>query len=391
MNTKPVLSPKLRFSEFNDSWTPKLLGDVVTSKSQKYNSEKESKSFKCIELEHLGSGNGELLGYSDSSKSGSIKNKFSDGDVLFGKLRPYLRKYFLANFDGVCSSEIWVLKGIDITNEYLYQIIQTDKFMESVNKSSGSKMPRADWGIVSSSAIEIPSLPEQQKIASFLKAVDTKIEQLTKKKTLFEQYKKGVMQKIFNQEIRFKDENGNEFPEWEVQALGDVSEITMGQSPNSNSYNSENIGMPLIQGNADISHRKTNPRNWTSEPTKLCKIGDLIVTVRAPVGAVAKSIHDACIGRGVCSIRNNKKTDIEFLYQFLLDYELKWGSIEQGSTFTAVSGSEIKKIAIKVPSKKEQTKIANFLTSLDFKIEHTNTLLEKTKLWKKGLLQQLFV
>ena len=127
---------------------------------------------------------------------------------------------------------------------------------------------------------------------------------------------------------------------WENKRLGDVTIITMGQSPSSSSYNENGIGSYLIQGNADIKNRKSSPRQWTSEPTKFCDIGDTLMTVRAPVGAIAKSTHHACIGRGVCSIKP-KNLDNEFLYQFLLSYESKWKALEQGSTFTAVNGNDI--------------------------------------------------
>ena len=198
------------------------------------------------------------------------------------------------------------------------------------------------------------------------------------------------MQKIFSQELRFKDENGNDFADWEVKKLGDVAEVIMGQSPNSTSYNTEGIGKLLIQGNADIFNRKSNPRNWTNEPTKECDIGDIVLTVRAPVGGVAKSLHDACIGRGVCAIRNKTGNALEFLYQFLLDYEPKWVRLEQGSTFTAVSGADIRTIEISIPQHEEQTKIANFLTTIDEKINQQQSQIEKVSHYKKGLLQQMF-
>ncbi len=199
------------------------------------------------------------------------------------------------------------------------------------------------------------------------------------------------MQKIFSQELRFKDDNGEEFAEWEEKKLGEICVIIMGQSPSSTSYNTDKIGIPLIQGNADIQNRFSFPRNWTTEKTKECKIGDLILTVRAPVGAVAKSMHNACVGRGVCAVRNNSSSNLEFIYQFLLDYETKWGSLEQGSTFTAVSGVEINKIKISTPNLAEQTKIANFLSAIDEKINQCGVQIEKMEGWKKGLLQRMFV
>jgi type I restriction enzyme, S subunit len=111
--------PQLRFKGFEGEWENSKFGEIATNKSGKFNPAKENNFIKCIELEHLGTENGQLLGFIDGNNSGSIKNKFNEGDVLFGKLRPYLKKYLQAPFEGVCSSEIWVLKGIKITNSFL--------------------------------------------------------------------------------------------------------------------------------------------------------------------------------------------------------------------------------------------------------------------------------
>jgi type I restriction enzyme S subunit len=187
-------------------------------------------------------------------------------------------------------------------------------------------------------------------------------------------------------QLRFKGFEG----EFLFRKLGDISNVVMGQSPDSKSYNENGEGLYLIQGNADIKNRVSYPRQWTNNPTKVCEVGDLILTVRAPVGAVAKSIHNACIGRGVCAIRNLNQYSIEYIYQFLLDFETKWGNLEQGSTFTAVSGNDIKSIKIPIPNLPEQEKIASFLSSVDEKIRQLTrkaTLLEQ---YKKGVMQQLF-
>jgi len=186
--------------------------------------------------------------------------------------------------------------------------------------------------------------------------------------------------------LRFSDFNY----EWTTDTLNSISNLNMGQSPNSSSYNQDEIGMPLIQGNADITNRKSKPRQWTTEPTKLCDDGDLIMTVRAPVGYISKSIHNACIGRGVCSIKPKGNNSIEFIYQFLLGYEKDWRRLEQGSTFTAVNSNDIKSIKLSFPSLPEQQKIADFLTSVDKRIE----LLEKKKTlletYKKGVMKKIF-
>ena len=175
--------------------------------------------------------------------------------------------------------------------------------------------------------------------------------------------------------------------EWKVMRLGEVSKITMGQSPKSKSYNENQKGIPLIQGNADCKNRKTSPRLYTTEITKICNIGDIIMTVRAPVGAISNSLHNACIGRGVCAIKfiNNNN----YLYHFLVNYENKWEKYSQGSTFTAVNNSDIKNLKIPLPPLKEQQKIAEILTTWDSVISKQEELIKTKEKLKKGLMQKL--
>jgi type I restriction enzyme S subunit len=396
--------PKLRFKEFNETWLKSDLGEKVNSISSG-------------KIKPLDAGNYNV--YGSTGIIGKSHEYSHDGDYLLvarvganaGMINRVSGKY------GVTDNTLVVNLKADILVPFC------EGFLTKFNLNKlifGSGQPLITGGLLKSIKISFPTLPEQQKIASFLSAVDEKIQQLTRKKELLEQYKKGVMQQLFclhydssdsgdghdglsnqgNQknhsksqcrQLRFKDENGKAYPKWEEKRLGEVALVNMGQSPDSNSYNNQSIGMLLIQGNADISGRVTNPRQWTSEPTKKCEIGDLILTVRAPVGSISKSLHNACIGRGVCSVKNNKTSNIEYLYQFLLDYEGKWKRIEQGSTFTAISGDDIKSIKIRIPSLKEQQKIANFLSAIDTKIESVATQIEKTQTFKKGLLQQMFV
>ncbi|MGP4072886.1 restriction endonuclease subunit S [Piscibacillus sp. B03] len=175
--------------------------------------------------------------------------------------------------------------------------------------------------------------------------------------------------------------------EWEIQKLEDVAVVTMGQSPKSENYNSENKGLPLIQGNADIEKRKTKPKVWTTQITKKCDIGNIIMTVRAPVGKIAKSMHQACIGRGVCSIA--PKQSNEYIYYVLLTYEDKWKRYSQGSTFESINSSDIKTLDIPMPKPEEQQKIADILSAWDKAIELKEKLIEQKKEQKKGLMQRL--
>jgi len=176
--------------------------------------------------------------------------------------------------------------------------------------------------------------------------------------------------------------------EWAVKSLISLATITMGQSPGSQAYNEDFDGLPLIQGNADIKNRISNPRIWTSQITKICNINDILMTVRAPVGAIAKSMHEACIGRGVCAIKA-VNTENSFLYQVLLSHEPNWRKIEQGSTFTAVNGKDIQALPIICPPLPEQQKIASILTTVDDKISSIDQQIQQTEQLKKGLMEKL--
>ena len=152
-----------------NGWKHKAFGDVVKLSKNKYDPQKSDKCFPCVELEHLTQETGQIVGSTPASTLGSIKNQFNSGDVIFGKLRPYLKKYAMPNFDGVCSSEIWVFAPTkEIINPYLYQFVQTNTFITEANKSAGSKMPRADWEVVSEMQLPLPPLTEQRKIAKIL-------------------------------------------------------------------------------------------------------------------------------------------------------------------------------------------------------------------------------
>ena len=180
---------------FEGEWKQVIFGEVAKLSSKKYNPLKANQCLPCIELEHLDQGSGRIIGSANASELASMKNHFEAGRVLFGKLRPYLRKYARPDFEGVCSTEIWVFKTTSkLLDEYLFHFVQTDKFVSEANKSSGSKMPRADWGVVSELVIKIPNLKEQQKIATVLTNADKEIELLDQQLADLQQEKKGLMQ-----------------------------------------------------------------------------------------------------------------------------------------------------------------------------------------------------
>ena len=143
-----------------------------------------------------------------------------------------------------------------------------------------------------------------------------------------QQQKKSLMQQLLTGKKRLSGFSG----EWEREVLSKISDIVMGSSPKSENYNSLETGLPLLQGNADIKNRLSTPRIFTSQITKECLVDDILLSVRAPVGEVSRSVHHACIGRGIAAIRAKENISQNYLYQWLLHFEPKWARYSQGST-----------------------------------------------------------
>ena len=274
--------------------------------------------------------------------------------------------------------------------EFVHQYLNSTFFKKEMYKDSGTAtINQITTAMLNDCKLFVPSLPEQQKIAEFLSTIDTVIAKQKETVSAWEERKKGVMQKLFSQEVRFKADDGSEFPEWEEKKLGDIADVIMGQSPDGDSVNL-NDGLYLIQGKADLLGSNIVPERLTNKPTKICEPLDLVMTVRAPVGYVVRIEFKACIGRGVCAIRA-KKIDSNYLLHYMTFKESEWKKIEQGSTFTAVNSDDVKTFKVSVPCLKEQQKIADCLSSLDEVIEKQKATLTAWEELKKGLLQQMFV
>ena len=174
---------------------------------------------------------------------------------------------------------------------------------------------------------------------------------------------------------------------WEEKKLGEVSTITMGQSPNSENYTDNPNDYILVQGNADMKNGRVFPRVWTTQITKQARQGDLILSVRAPVGDIGKTDYDVVLGRGVASIDGN-----EFLYQALSQMKQNgyWSKLSTGSTFESINSNDIKSAIISLPSLPEQTAIGSFFQDIDQLISLQQRKLEVLKEQKKTYLKLLF-
>ena len=260
----------------------------------------------------------------------------------------------------------------DLLIAYLNNMKEFTAYCSAQKK--GSTRTRMYFSRLSEFVMPIPPIEEQQKIAEILAICDRMIE--LKQQLLEEKHK--AFRHIMT--ILFKGANG-------YRELGKMAKITMGQSPDSSSYNTDEDGVPLLQGNADISNGFPAPRYYTNQPTKMCMPGDLLLSVRAPVGEVSHSDRSACIGRGLCSIRAGKFT--EFIYYYLRYYEPEWNKISQGSTFTAISGDDIKKVQIPAVDDITLNRSINILRCADNEIQLLKQDLEAWQQKKKALIQLL--
>lgn len=389
--------PELRFPEFGDCYVKRKLKELSTRIGDGLHSTPiydENGEYYFVNGNNLVNSNIKLeTSTKRVNEEEYLKHKkeLDDNTVLMsingtiGNLAYFKKEPIILG-----KSAAYINVNDSLNKKYLFNNLQSERIRKYfLVSATGSTIKNLGLKAISETKIYLPLLSEQTKIADFLSAVDEQISLLTEKKEKLQTYKRGVMQKLFSQELRFKDEHGEDYPEWEEKKLGEIARIEMGQSPDSASYNVDNIGVPLIQGNADLKDRRVYCRQFTSDPTKLCEVGDIVFTVRAPVGYVAKSNIKACIGRGVAFIRFNGV--VEFLFQYLINIENKWDKLSQGSTFTAINGSDLKSFKLDIPSLPEQTKIADFLAAIDGQLEEVEAQIAHTKLFKQGLLQKMFV
>lgn len=195
-----------RISDFGGDWTQVRFGKIVKQSKTRPNEALNNSSYPRIDLESIESRTGRLLEKNLSGQKSDSLTLFNKGEVLFGKLRPYLRKVFFAPYDGLCSSEIWVLKPINplmITNEYLYFLVQTNGFISAANTTAGTKMPRAEWSFVSKFQVSIPpTLEEQTAIANLLLIVENRINSLTQELEQWRLKKLALMQLLLTGIVR---------------------------------------------------------------------------------------------------------------------------------------------------------------------------------------------
>jgi type I restriction enzyme S subunit len=372
-------------------------GEVAELRKEKFNPLTSNETKPCLELEHFEQVTGKINGYVSSAEQKSIKNVFYKGDVLFGKLRPYLRKYWLAEFDGVCSSEVWVLKPKtkDISNEYLFNLIQTNDFIQAANVSSGSKMPRADWDYIINFPFSIiNSKIEQKAIAQVLSTADAAIhttEKLISQKIL---RKKWLMQQLLTGKKRLKGFEG----EWKEHSFEKILKVVK-----RNFDWDENELYKLIsvrRRSGGIFYREALYGHQILVKTlRTANEGDFLFSkmqiLHGASALVAKEFEGAKISGSYIAVvpKEKNQLNMEFFqwysqtpYFYHQTYISSYGVHIEKMTFDFDTFLQLE---MKLPSIEEQTAIAQVLQAADREISVLKAKAEKLREQKKGLMQVL--
>ena len=284
---------------------------------------------------------------------------FRKGDVLISNIRPYLKKVWMADVEGGCNADVLVLRAKDgHTPEFLYALLLQDAFYEYAMKGAkGSKMPRGDKDQIM--RYEIPTLSSSEdSIGKFIVSINDKIATNRKINRNLEAMARQLYDYWFVQ-FDFPDENGRpykssggkmvwnerlkrEIPEeWSDATLIDIANITMGQSPDGSSYNESGDGVLFYQGSTDFGLRFPSVRQFTTSPTRFAKKGDVLMSVRAPVGTTNIANADCCIGRGLSAI-NSKIGSTTHIYHIIQDLKTAFDMRnESGTTFGSITKDDL--------------------------------------------------
>ncbi|WP_148571762.1 restriction endonuclease subunit S [Aliarcobacter cryaerophilus] len=382
--------PKLRFKEFSGEWEEKQLGKIATF----YN----SKRIPLTEIDRI---KGEYPYYGASGIIDYVKDYIFDGEyILLGEdganiVMRNSRLVFLAKGKFWVNNHAHIFQAKD-SNSFLCEALERINYTKY---NTGTAQPKLNSDVVKKIKLLLPSKQEQEKIASFLTSVDTKIEQLTKKEELLSSYKKGVMQKIFNQEIRFKADDGRAFCEWDEKKLGDLTKIVVGGTPSTTNDEYWTNGTVNWLSSGDINNGIIKKSSKMITELGLLKSSAKLM----PKDTVVLAITGATLGRigyldietsgnqSVAGMIPNSKFEAKFLFYTLQKNTNTILSMAGGAAQAGINKATIESLEFSFPCLEEQTKIANFLSSIDSKIEQVQQHLNSTKEFKKALLQQMFV
>lgn len=427
MKESKSLAPQLRFKSFDGHWKPAKVADTIEMIDSGWSPQCGDKPAEDGEWGILKTTSVVWEGYNDRANkslpvglSARSQLEVRVDDILITRAGPSERVGVVVHVEStrpklMLSDKIIRLRCREQNSSKFIARCLASRESQShlLGKKSGlaksqTNISQADLRSV---PVAIPTLPEQRKIADFLTAVDGRIGQLIQKKALLEDYKKGVMQQLFAQALRFKDDNGKDFPEWKEKGLGDSIDLLSGFPFASEDILNGDItkdcprvllmrGVNITEGS--IRHSDDQDRFYCGDLKKLeryrLQVGDMVIGMDgSKVGKnsalVTESEKGALLVQRVARIRAVAGVSIQFIYQHVNSFLFHRyvDQVKTSSGIPHISAKQIREFTIGFPCLEEQTKIANFLTALDRKIESVSQQISHTQTFKRGLLQQMFV
>lgn len=376
------MTPQLRFPEFTDEWQVKILGDIAPLQRgfDLPNSQQMPGKYPIV--------------FSNGAVKTHDEYKAEAPGVVTGRSGTIGKVHYIEQDYWPHNTSLWVTDFKGNSPKYihiLYTRLRLERF------SGGSGVPTLNRNDVHAHSIAIPSNAEQEKIAEFLTAVDERVALQDKKVELLQKYKKSVMQKIFSQKIRFKDESGNNYPDWKEKKLNEIGAVIGGGTPDTSNLAYWGGVVRWLTPTEVKSRFITKSKKSITEAglkhssAKMLPVGAIIFTSRATVGDIAISKVPLATNQGFQSIVVLDDNDSRYIYYWMIVNKNVFLRKASGSTFPEISSSEMKKINIQLPCIEEQKKIYSLLTLCDDKIDIEKTKLIEAKKFKKALLQRMFV
>jgi type I restriction enzyme S subunit len=377
--------PKLRFEGFEQDWSSDQVGNIFSFKQGVQVSVEDQSNEKGINQVRF-------IRIVDVTLN-TEPSRFIDDPGFQHHIGPsdlFMVRYGAAGlvamgYEGVIANNLFRLIPLRDENVnqkfFFYLFFKLKPKLDAL--SASSTMPALSFSSLRRLNCKYPKFYEQQKIAAFLTAVDTKIEQLTKKEQLLQQYKKGVMQKLFSQEIRFKADDGSKFPEWEKSKVSALCEVKKGTQLNKDNL-TEKGDYPALNGGVSPSGYT---ENWNTESD----------TITISEGGNSCGFVNFVRTRFWSGGHNYSLQQLSpncskyYLYQYLKFHEAQIMRLRVGSGLPNIQKSDLNEFSVDKPCLDEQSKIASYLGVLDIKIDQITSQLDFAKTFKKGLLQQMFV
>ena len=409
--------PKLRFKEFGGGWTEVTLENLAEVERGKFSIRPRNDpryfggAMPFVQTGDVTGSDIYLRGYSQTLNDDGIRvSKVFPADTILITIAANIGDTTITQYPIACPDSVVAIQPKkNVSNTiFLKNIIDLQKdYLDSQATQNAQK--NINLQVLKPLELIVPNLEEQTKIASFLSAVDEKISQLNQKHRLLCDYKQGMMQKLFSQQLRFKADDGSEFGEWEETTLKNcITSIDSGWSPQCESYSTNLNEWGVLKTTSvdwngfNAYFNKKLPDKLTPRPELEVQPLDILVTRAGPtdrVGVVAVVPEEVrsklMISDKLIRLKANEKSNPIFLGISLslvkCQNQLQSKTSGLAKSQTNISQKILNDVLLTLPSKEEQTKIANFLSAINQKIEVVAQQIEQAKVWKKGLLQQMFV